>query len=83
MSLPGFTAEAAVGRSPRRYRTRGTARSLGPARAVVSQQSGETCMDWDCLSWCESHSQWPETCYAACQGPCDPNAPLETLPPPG
>jgi hypothetical protein len=81
MRIPGFTAEAAVFRSSRQYRR--SSSSSRRVRGVVPQQSGELCMDWECLSWCEAHSPWPETCYAGCQGPCDPNAPHETLPPPG
>lgn len=82
MSIPGFTAEAAVFRSPRQYRR--SPLSAAPVKGVVPQlQSGETCMDWECLSWCQDHSAYPETCYDACQVPCDPNAPPEILPAPG
>jgi hypothetical protein len=80
MRIPGFTAEAAVFRSPRQYRRNRL--SSGPVKGVVPQLQ-RTCMDSDCLSWCEAHSQYPETCYESCQVPCDPNAPLETLPAPG
>lgn len=86
MSLPGFTAEASVFRSPRQYRLnpRGTAKLSGSVKGVAPQmQSGETCMDWECLFWCEDHSSYPEACYAACQIPCNPDVPPEMLPPPG
>lgn len=82
MSIPGFTAEAAVFRSQGQYRR--SPLSAAPVKGVVPQlQSGETCMDWECLSWCQDHSAYPETCYDACQVPCDPNAPPEILPAPG
>ena len=82
MSLPGFTAEAGVFRSSRQYRPKSS--SQGDVKGVAPQmQSSETCMDWECLSWCESHSPYPETCYAACQIPCDPDAPPEMIPAPG
>jgi hypothetical protein len=81
MGLPGFTADAAVFRSSRHYRL--NLLSSKPAKGVVvRQQSGGTCMDWDCLFWCQDHSSYPETCYDACQVPCDPNAPPEILPAP-
>ena len=81
MRIPGFTAEAAVFRSSRQYRRRSL--SSRSARGVVPQQSGELCMDWECLSWCEAHNPYPETCYSGCQVPCDPNAPPEMIPAPG
>jgi hypothetical protein len=82
MRLPGFTAEAAATRSPRRYRE--YASSSGKVKGVVAQiQGGGSCLDSDCLSWCEAHSPFPETCYDGCQVPCDPLAPPEVIPPPG
>jgi hypothetical protein len=82
MAMPGFTAEAAVFRSPRQYR-RGPLLRGSASGAVPQLQQDGTCMDWDCLSWCQDHSSYPETCYEACQVPCNPTEPPEILPPPG
>src|SRR5262249_37214221 len=74
MAMPGFTAEAALFRSSRQYRRSPFLRGSAGGAVPQLQQNG-TCMDWDCLSWCEGHSPFPETCYGGCQVPCDPNAP--------
>jgi hypothetical protein len=76
MSIPGFTAEAAVFRSLRQYRLNPSLSE--PVKGVVPQlQSGGTCMNLECLYWCLDHIPYPETCYGSCQGPCDPNSPPE------
>jgi hypothetical protein len=79
MNMPGFSAEAAIYNSGRQYRMSNL--FWRHVKVVVPQWSTESCFDWQCLSWCEEHSQYPETCYWGCQIPCHPDQP-EILPPP-